>query len=384
VRVSWKDPAPPRRYNRAVNKVIRAGRLAVKTLVVFAMLQTTLVALPPSLRGANAFSLLEIKRERLPLSTVSPIDNALDVGSLDAMFASHVISNPKAPDEFRVLVLGDSTIWGLQLGQDDVLPGRLNQLDLACDGREFRFYNLSFPRSSATKDILILDRALETEPDAILWLVTWYTLSPKTRVDHWLITQNPAAYQRLATRFDFLPRDYKRPTWTEMAYAVDRALFRAVRYQLYALVHVATKQDQIPGPPQVPATDLSPDPTFEGLKPPTLRRQQVSIDQVEDLHDLAKGIPVLLVNEPILIMRGVANSDVRYNSYYPRWVYDQYRAHLSEAAVANGWDYMDLWDLFPEGAFADTPLHLKPGAHRALAEYLAPRIRAMCPQQATH
>jgi hypothetical protein len=105
----------------------------------------------------------------------------------------------------------------------------------------------------------------------------------------------------------------------------------------------------------------------------------VSIDQVGDFYDLAGGIPILLVNEPIQIVQGTANADVRYNSYYPRWIYDLYRTFLAGAAAAKGWDYLDLWNLFPEESFADTPLHLKPEAHRQLAEYLAPRVQAMCP-----
>jgi hypothetical protein len=351
----------------------------VKTTAIFASLQWVLMAAAPPVAPQNAYALLGLKRERLPLSTVSPVDSALDVGSLVTMFSSHAVSNAKASDEFRVLVLGDSTIWGLQLGADQVLPGQLNELGLACGGRGMRFYNLSFPRSSATKDILILDASLATEPDAIIWLVTWYTLSPKTRADHWLITQNPDAYARLATRFDFLPKDYHPPEWADTVYARDRTLFRWVRYQLYAAIQLATQRDQMPGATQLPTKELTADENFEGLKPPALRSNQVSIDQVEDLHDLANGIPVLLVNEPILIMRDVANSDVRYNSYYPRWVYDQYRARLAEAASINTWNYLDLWDLFPEQAFADTPLHLTPAAHRQLADYLVPTIQAMCP-----
>ena len=346
---------------------------------MFVLLQWAVMSVAPPVDGVNAYSELGLKRERLPLSTVSPIDNALDVGDLAAMFGSHVISTPKGQDEFRVLVLGDSTIWGLQLGADEVLPGQLNRLGLTCGSQKARFYNLSFPRSSATKDMLILDQALRTEPDAIIWLVTWYTMSPKTRVDHWLITQNPEAYERLARRFDFLPKDYRPPRWDERLLARDRALFRTIRYQLYAAVQWATERDQIPGPPQVPATELSADETFEGLKPPTLRRTQVSIDQIEDFYDLANGLPILLVNEPILVMKDVANSEVRYDSYYPRWVYDQYRSIMAEGAAANGWNYLDLWDQFPEQAFADTPLHLKPEAHAELARLLAPQIQAMCP-----
>jgi hypothetical protein len=147
---------------------------------------------------------------------------------------------------------------------------------------------------------------------------------------------------------------------------------------MYALVQLATGRDQIPGPPQVPVAELSPDETFEGLKPPALRRGQVSIDQVADLYELADSLPVLLVNEPILIMENIENSDVRYNSYYPRWVYDQYRAYLAEAAAANGWNYLDLWNIFDARSFGDTPLHLTPEAHRMLAQFLAPEILKAC------
>jgi hypothetical protein len=100
---------------------------------------------------------------------------------------------------------------------------------------------------------------------------------------------------------------------------------------------------------------------------------------VHDFLELAENVPVLLVNEPILIMGGIPNSDVRYNSYYPRWVYDQYRQFMADAAAKNNWQYLDLWDIFPEDAFADTPLHLMPAAHRTLADYLAPEILATCP-----
>ena len=184
---------------------------------------------------------------------------------------------------------------------------------------------------------------------------------------------------RLGRRFDFLPRDYSPLTPWDKLVDRNRSLFRTGRFQLYSLVQIATDRDQIAGPPQIPANELSADEPFEGLKPPVLRSSQVSLDQVEDLYDLAHGLPVLLVNEPILIMRGIANADLRYNSYYPRWVYDQYRTYLAEAANANGWPYLDLWNAFPADYFADTPLHLIPEAHQMLAAKLAPEILKICP-----
>ena len=38
------------------------------------------------------------------------------------------------------------------------------------------------------------------------------------------------------------------------------------------------------------------------------------------------------------------NSDLRYNSFYPRWAYDQFHALLNSQAAANDWHYLDLWD----------------------------------------
>jgi hypothetical protein len=176
-----------------------------------------------------------------------------------------------------------------------------------------------------------------------------------------------------------LPRDYPPPSFLDEVFNRNSTLFRVVRYQLYPLVQAATGREQIAGPPEVLPAELSPDVTFEGLKPPVLKRNQVSLDQVRAFYELAGRLPVLLVNEPMLVVQGAANSDVRYNSYYPRWVYDQYRGYVQEAATARGWNYLDLWNSIPARYFADTPLHLIPDGQHMLAEMLAPAIQAECP-----
>ncbi len=354
-------------------------RVLVKGLLIFTVLEYVLVWALPGLRPFNVYAALNMKRERFPLSTISPADDAQDVGNLDAMFAAHVVSNPKAPDEFRVLVLGDSAVWGLQLRPAQTLPGQLDSLGLSCGNKRVRVYNLSFPRSSATKDLMILDKAMQYQPDMILWLITWYTLMPKTRVDHWLVTQNPAEFYKLGYRFDFLPKGATPPTWLETFTARNRELFRETRFQLYSLVQLATGLDQIPGPPETLPSTLSADMTFEGLKPPTLHKSQVSLDQVADFYTLAGSTPVVLINQPILIMQGLPNSDIRYDSYYPRWVYDQYRQYVAADAAQHGWNYLDFWDKFPSSYYTDTPLHLNPEGQHLLAEAIAPSIEKGCP-----
>ena len=362
-----------------MQNAVRPWSVLIKGVLIFLVLEYALVSLLPGSGPINVYALLSLKRERLPLSTSSPVDDAQDLGNLDAMLSSHVVSNPKAPDEFRVFALGDSATWGLQLTQDQTLPGQLNALRLTCGDKNVKVYNLSFPRSSATKDLMILDKALQYKPDMILWLVTWYTLMPKTRVDHWLVTQNPDEFYKLASRFGFLPRGATPPPVLATALAHNRARLRETRGQLYSLIQLATGLDQIPGPPEVLAASLSKDVTFEGLKPPTLNKSQVSLDQVQDFYSLAGKTPVVLINEPTLEVTGVPNSDIRYNDYYPRWVYDQYRSYLGQDAAQHGWNYLDLWNMFPASYYTDTPLHLSPEGQHLLAEALAPSIRKGCP-----
>ena len=358
---------------------VNPWRVLVKGLLLFVVLEYALVWAVPGLAPLNVYAALNMKRERFPLSTISPADDAQDVGNLDAMFASHTVSNPKAPNEYRVFVFGDSAVWGLQLKPGETLPGQLDALNLTCGNKHVRVYNLSFPRSSATKDLMILDTAMQYQPDMILWMITWYALMPKTRIDHWLVTQNPAEFYKLGHRFDFLPKGATAPTWMDTLTSRSRELSRETRFQLYSLVQLATGLDQIPGPPEVLPTTLSSDTTFEGLKPPTLHKSQVSLDQIQDFYTLAGNTPVVLINQPILIMKGLENSDVRYNSYYPRWVYDQYREYVNQAAAEQGWNYVDLWNKFPASFYTDTPLHLNPEGQHLLAKALAPSIQKGCP-----
>jgi hypothetical protein len=358
---------------------IRPWRLLAKGIAVFLIFEFAFYTLHPSPAWLNVYNSPVLKRLRFPISTHAPEDNALDVENLDAMFASHIVSEPKAENEYRVLVLGDSAVWGIDLTPEQTLPGQLDALGLKCGNKDVRFYNLSFPRSSATKDLMILDKAMPTQPDEIVWLITWYTLMPKTRVDHVIIAQNPDEYTKLAQSYNFLPKDYQHADLITQDTDRSRTSFRVLRYQLYSLINIATGLDQIPGPPEVLPGQLSSDTTFEGMKPPKLNIANVSLDQVKDFEQIAGKVPVIVVNQPMQVLTNVPNSDLRYNDYYPRWVYDQYRLYMNEAAAQNHWNYLDLWNIFPTGYFTDTPLHLIPKGETELAKMTAPAILKGCP-----
>jgi len=194
-----------------------------------------------------------------------------------------------------------------------------------------------------------------------------------------IIAQNPDEYYKLARSFDFLPKNYQAADLSTRVTDQSRTLFRVLRYQLYGLINLATGLDQIPGPPEELPSQLSSDLTFEGMKPPTLNIDNVSLDQVKDFEQVAGKVPVILVNQPMQVLTNVPKSDVRYNDYYPRWVYDQYRQYMNTAAAQNHWNYLDLWNIFPSEYFTDTPLHLIPNGETELAKAIAPAVIKGCP-----
>ena len=86
---------------------------------------------------------------------------------------------------------------------------------------------------------------------------------------------------------------------------------------------------------------------------------------------------MLLVNEPMFISDG-QNSDVRYNFFYPRWAYDDYRRLLTSNSARGGWQMIDLWDAIPDaGCYTDSPVHLTPPCSAQLGERVGAAIVQM-------
>src|SRR5215217_1433579 len=80
-------------------------------------------------------------RERFPFGETRESYN-LSLFDLDAMFASHILNGTeKAPDEYRVLLIGDSSVWGTLLTPERTLAGQLNTCQIAACGKTVRAYN---------------------------------------------------------------------------------------------------------------------------------------------------------------------------------------------------------------------------------------------------
>ncbi len=70
-------------------------------------------------------------RERFPFGEARESYN-LSLFDVDAMFASHVLDGTeKAGDEYRVLLIGDSSVWGTLLEPEQTLAGQLNATSIS-------------------------------------------------------------------------------------------------------------------------------------------------------------------------------------------------------------------------------------------------------------
>lgn len=359
-------------------------RVLGKALLLFVALNVAFVLADPlpALGRVSVYGTLVPPRERLPYGENSALSYNLSLNSLDAMFASHAVAQPKAADEFRVFVLGDSGTWGFLLEAQDTLAGWLNRMSLTTpDGRRIRAYNLGYPEMSLMKDVLLADYARRYAPDAIVWAVTLESFAPDRQHSPALVRNNPDAVGRLTSAHDLALVDtsFAGRSFLERTIVGERrALADWLRLQLYGFAWAATGVDQyLQDTYTLRTSDFEEDLTWGPFADVTTYGEDaIAFDVLRAGMALAGNVPVLLVNEPMFISGGL-NSDVRYNFFYPRWVYDQYRDLLTDAATAEGWRLLDLWDVVAPDAFTDSPVHMTPEGARVFAEQVAPALRAL-------
>lgn len=359
------------------------GRIVIKAAVLFLALNLLFAWLRPSdtLGRITVYNWFLPGRERLPYGENPAEVNNLSLNNLPAMFASHRVSQPKAEDEFRVFILGDSGIWGWFLQNEDTLAGQLNGMELvAADGRTLQFYNLGYPIMSLSKDLLLLDAAMQHDPDLIIWPVTLESFPPQKQLDHPILQNNPARMRRLIETYD-LQLDANDPRFADPDFLEStivgqrRPLADLLRLQQVGFAWAATGIDQaIPDEIPLRKSDFDEDVSWQNYdQPMTVTTDDLAFDVLDAGLQRAGDVPVLLVNEPIFISSG-ENSDLRYNAWYPRWAYDQYRDLLTAAAAAQNQPLLDLWDAIPPEEFTDSPVHLTPAGTEMLAELLRPYL----------
>lgn len=344
----------------------------IKGLLLFAAINLVWAAFNPSLGSLSSYNILFKGRERLPFGEDSARSYNLSLYNLDAMFASlELAGTQKSSDEFRVFVIGDSSAWGTLLKSEDTLAGMLDAAGMKTEnGKEVHVYNLGYPTLSLTKDLMILDYAMQYNPDLILWPVTLESFPRERQLESPIVANNTQRVAKLIDQYhlDLTPPVEKSTFWDRTIIGQRRALADLLRLQFYGVMWSATGVDQTyPADYEHAALDLEADTSFHDWAPPTLPADGLAFDVIQAGIQAAGDVPVVLINEPLLVSTG-KNSDVRYNFYYPRWAYDQYRQVFSENCSANSWTCLDLWDVIPQERFTNSAIHLDPVGEGMLVE----------------
>jgi hypothetical protein len=360
-----------------------ARNVALKALGLFLLINLLFAVIYPlpALGCLTAYNHLLPGRKRLPYGDDPQRAYNLSLFNLEAMFASHELSGKaKPPDEFRVLVIGDSSTWGFLLSNDQTLAGQINHANARLtDGRTVRAYNLGYPVMSLTKDLLILSKALEYQPDLVIWPVTLESFPYDKQLFPPLLQNNPEPVKKLIEQYHLL-LDTENAAWVEpdllkrTLVGARRPLADLFRLQLFGILWSATGIDQDIPQTFVPRQeDLQADLEFHDLKPPHLAKEDLAFDVLAAGVRMAGNTPVLFINEPMFISHG-KNSDLRYNFYYPRWAYDDYRQLLNDQSAQNHWHFLDMWNLVPASEFTNSAIHMTPSGTAVYARQVLDAI----------
>jgi hypothetical protein len=370
-------------------------RVVIKTAVLFVLANLVFALLNPidALGSVSLYNVVVPGRERLPYGENSAQSYNLTMNSLSAMFSSQVVARPKAADEYRVLLMGDSSVWGWLLENADTYAANVNVLGLTVpDGRRIVAYNVGYPEISATKDLVLLDYALQHyDPDAVVWLVTLMSIQPSQQLRPAVVLNNAPQARDLIARYD-LTLDPNDPGFVDpdllgrTIVGQRRALADWLRLQTYGFSWAATGIDQyIPAEYDLRTSDFEDDDlTWDDRDPFTITRADLAFDVLDAGAKRAgeAGVPLLFVNEPIYISSG-RNSDLRYNVFYPRWAYDQFRPLAQDWMDERGYLYRDWWDRIAPDEFTDSPIHLTPAGSRQLSVWLGDEILALSSSEAS-
>lgn len=360
-------------------------RVLLKAMCLFVVINILYAVVSPQVSKISAYNSIFPGRTRLPFGTHGD-PYSVTVDNVDIMFASHLISAPKQLNEYRVVLLGDSSVWGEGLGAHEVISEQWNELDARCGNKIIRTYDLGYPHPSLMKDLVILDKAMDYKPDLVIWSVTLNTLmsqrtNPFVEGNSGRVAQILKTYHLSFSGEENFPQT--KPGFYEKTLIGQRSnLARQIKLQMLGIIWTASGADtNRSGPEPLPDLNVNNDVLFHGMDSTKDLEHKLWIEAIQAGFDIVHQVPLLIVNEPIFISSG-ANASVRYNSLYPRWAYDQYRNIMTTKAQSAGWNYFDAWNVVAPQYFSDATLHLTASGEKALIGQLNPVVLSLgCKQK---
>jgi hypothetical protein len=359
---------------------INLPRIIIKIIITVLII----IAVSPifnSLGRLSLYNKIFKGRQRLPFGENSSFSYNLTLNNLDAMFASHIINGQeKGENDFRIVVIGDSSTWGILLKPEYTLSASINTGLPQCQRKEVKVFNLGYPTLSLTKDVLIAAYAMKYKPDLIIWPVTLESFPEDKQLSNPLVEKNLEQLRIYNRKFNLVSEVGEASSFMSQ-YLNNTMIYKRkefadmIRLQFLGPMWSATGIDQF-YPEEYSKAKLDLDDTLEYHK-------FTNSDQLEKnlafyaLNNMKKVIgntPIVFINEPILISNGL-NHDIRYNFYYPIWAYDFYRKSISNFMVERGWNYLDLWNSVPISEFTNSAIHLTPTGELIFANQVIDYLR---------
>jgi hypothetical protein len=336
-----------------------AARVIVRVIGLLLIFNALYLAVGPfEARGRLPTLYNSLFPGRLRLAWESPDLSAYMVSELriPRLLEDHIIARPKAPDEYRVVVLGSSDMWGYMNRPQDPMPVALDNLRLLTpDGRQVRSYNLAYVYPDAFKDLLILHYLLVDGylPDLVILVANSYSFKPPVET-HWLAVENADVALGLIQQYgltgiplgEISAEVELSPGWLRHSFLGER---EDIAYwlinQAFGLTWADTGMDYIL-PAEIPTqTALGGEEEWHNVRPNILE----AFLGITGSY----GIPFVLVSAPV-------NYSV---PAYQEW--------LAERAETLGILLLDCSALLPPQEFSDMPIHLTAQGHRLLAEQVA-------------
>jgi hypothetical protein len=361
---------------------IRSWRILLKAIFLYVIANVAFAYFDPPLGKLTFYNWLIPGRERVPYEReieYYPFSHTIPVyEDMDAMYSSHILSQPKQADEFRIVLVGDSSAWGFELHPEDTLAGKLTALNLkTCEGKRIMVYNAAFPLPYVMKDLLIMDKVREYDPDMYLWTITLDAMRNRTAFSNYFLNPYAERVSELVDEYGIKNLDTEKMStpnfWTRTIIGQRSRLKKDLLLQFYGFGWAGTGLDYYYNEYSPYPNDQTNSLLFEQMGSDEFDLDLFLFDVLKAGYELTDGTPLLVINEPIFISSG-ENSDIRYNFLYPRWAYDGYRAYLANWMRENDHEYVDAWNVVPLSDFTDSIFHRTPDGEEILAALLKDKI----------